>query len=223
MSNKIGDIVWAGTLGAVVIALIVPQSRELFVDSTKAYPYIMGFLKVALLATMGELLAGRIVSGSWVKPVGLIWRSIIWGFFGVAFALVFPLFSAGTQAVIKMKLLPILEDGFAEKLSIAFWTSTITNLIFAPTFMAFHRITDTWIEAAEGTFSGIIKTPLSKVTSTIQWSAFIDFVVCRTIPIFWIPAHTVTFLLPPEYRVLSASLLSIALGGILGFAKKRKS
>jgi hypothetical protein len=31
----------------------------------------------------------------------------------------------------------------------------------------------------------------------------------------------VTFLLPPEYRVLMAALLSIALGAILAFAKKK--
>jgi hypothetical protein len=43
----------------------------------------------------------------------------------------------------------------------------------------------------------------------------------KTIPLFWIPAHTITFSLPPEYRVLMASFLSIALGGILAFAKRR--
>jgi hypothetical protein len=45
----------------------------------------------------------------------------------------------------------------------------------------------------------------------------------KTIPIFWIPAHTITFLLPSEYRVLSAAFLSIALGTILAFAKKSDS
>ena len=37
---------------------------------------------------------------------------------------------------------------------------------------------------------------------------------------FWIPAHTGTFLLPPEFRVVCAALLAIALGAILGFAKR---
>ena len=47
------------------------------------------------------------------------------------------------------------------------------------------------------------------------------FVVGKTIPFFWIPAHTVTFLLPPEYRVFVAALLSIALGLILALASSR--
>jgi hypothetical protein len=48
----------------------------------------------------------------------------------------------------------------------------------------------------------------------------VSFVLLRTIPFFWIPAHTLTFMLPPEYRVLAAAMLSVALGAILAFAKR---
>ena len=44
----------------------------------------------------------------------------------------------------------------------------------------------------------------------------------RTIPLFWIPAHTVSFLLPPDYQVLYAALLGVALGLILALAGKRR-
>ena len=37
---------------------------------------------------------------------------------------------------------------------------------------------------------------------------------------FWTPVNTYTFLLPSEFRVLSGALLAIALGFILGMAKK---
>jgi hypothetical protein len=37
---------------------------------------------------------------------------------------------------------------------------------------------------------------------------------------FWIPAQTVTFLLPSEFRVMSAAFLAIVLGFILGMAKR---
>ena len=46
-------------------------------------------------------------------------------------------------------------------------------------------------------------------------------ILFRTIPLFWIPAHTFTFLLPPELRILFAAFLSVALGAILAFAKRR--
>ena len=61
------------------------------------------------------------------------------------------------------------------------------------------------------------------MTNRIDWNGFVSFVVVKTIPLFWIPAHTVTFMLAPEYRVVVAAFLSIALGGILSFAKKKGS
>ncbi|MCK7530557.1 MAG: Mpv17/PMP22 family protein [Marinilabiliales bacterium] len=40
-------------------------------------------------------------------------------------------------------------------------------------------------------------------------------VLKKTIPFFWIPAQTITFLLPPEFQILFAALLSTVLGVIL--------
>jgi hypothetical protein len=40
----------------------------------------------------------------------------------------------------------------------------------------------------------------------------------KTIPLFWIPAHTITFLLDPDYQVLFAAFLGIMLGAILAVA-----
>jgi hypothetical protein len=88
--------------------------------------------------------------------------------------------------------------------------------------MLFHRVTDTFIDLGSGNLSKIMKVKLGDVIGKIDFKGFISFVVIKTIPIFWIPAHTVTFMLAPEYRVLMASFLSIAMGGILAFAKRRK-
>ena len=40
----------------------------------------------------------------------------------------------------------------------------------------------------------------------------------KTIPFFWIPAHTITFLLAPQYQVLFAALLGVMLGILLSVA-----
>ena len=77
------------------------------------------------------------------------------------------------------------------------------NLSFAPTMMAFHRITDTFIDLKVGNEGE--KVTLGQVVKKIDWDGFVSFVLVKTIPIFWIPAHTITFLLPPEYRVLMAT------------------
>jgi hypothetical protein len=181
-----------------------------------ALPYLIGFAKFFLLATTGELLARRIGSGAWRRPPGLLARAVIWGLLGAVIVLVFDIFAGGVAGAMKKGLLP----GGDSRLAFAFFVSTTMNLTFAPTMMLFHRVTDTCIDlrhARPGTAVG-----LDDVTAAIDWHGFVTFVLLKTIPIFWIPAHTVTFLLPAEYRVLAAALLSIALGAILAFAKRKR-
>lgn len=217
------DFLWAGILILVVAFLVVPSTHEIFVQASKFHPYLMGFIKFFILATMGELLAIRISNGDWKKPAGLIYRAIIWGFIGMLIVIVFEIYSSGVASAMKKGLLPSFGNGFAQNLAFAFFTSALMNLLFAPTFMAFHRVTDTFIDMGDGKLANILKISLSDVVKKIDWSGFVGFVVCKTIPFFWIPAHTITFLLPPEYRVLMAAMLSIALGGILAFAKRRSA
>jgi len=87
--------------------------------------------------------------------------------------------------------------------------------------MVFHRLADTYIDMLHEKAGASVG--LKDVVGRIDWKGFFLFVVCKTIPFFWIPAHTVTFLLPPEYRVLTAAGLSLALGLILAFAKKKNT
>ncbi len=216
---KKGDFIWLSVLLAIGAILVVPTSRIAFIGVTKAHPYLMGFIKVAILAMMGELMAMRIMTGKWAKPVGTPWRAFIWGLFGMTFALMFPIFDAGVRGAIQTGYLPSFGDG---TLSTAFFTSALINLAFAPTFMGLHRITDTYIELCDGKVENLKQVSIGDVVNHIDWKGLISFVYVKTIPIFWIPAHTVTFLLPPEYRVLLASFLSTALGGILAYAKKSK-
>ncbi|PHJ14074.1 membrane protein [Fervidobacterium sp. SC_NGM5_G05] len=201
--------------------LIYDKTRAAYLIFNAAHPYILGFLKVGILATFGEILALRIIKGRYVMPVGLIYRFIVWGFLGIVFVAVFELFGSGTTALLDKNLLPYYSN--ARKFFQAFYTSVLMNLIFAPTFMAFHRITDAYIDLSEGKLSKMLKINLDKALSYIDWKTFANFVVLKTIPFFWIPAHTVTFLLPSSYRVLVAALLSVALGVILSLKKKAKS
>lgn len=212
---KKGDFLWLSTILLIAFFLLFKPTHVAFVMATKAHPYIMGFIKVSMLATLGELLAIRLKKGEYIKPYGLVFRFIVWGFFGVVFALVFEVFAQGVLSAMKTGLLPKSNS----KILFAFFTSTIMNLIFAPSFMALHRITDTYIDLGQGRLNKIFNVKLKDVVSKIDWYNYISFVVLKTIPFFWIPAHTITFILPSEYRVLMASFLSIALGAILSFKK----
>jgi len=210
-----GDLIWGGILAGLAVLLAVPKTRNLFLFVTQAHPFLIGFFKFFILATMGELLAIRIIKGAWITPAGFIWRAIVWGLIGMLIVLIFDIYAAGMQAAFQKGLIP----GGGVLIVGAFLTSAMLNLTFAPTFMAFHRITDTYIDLLSGRSKAW--PTLAEVNSRIDWNNFISFVVLKTLPFFWIPAHTITFLLPPVYRVLTAAALSIALGAILATAKRK--
>ena len=212
--GTIQTILWILVIALFGAILVIPSTRDVFLAATKAHPYLMGFMKFGILATMGELLAIRIASGNWSMPKGLQWRSLIWGLIGMLVTLIFQIFAGGITAAMAGGYLP----GGENKFLFAFFVGSIMNLTFGPSFMAAHRFTDTWLDLH---YEGKKNIKVLDVTNRINWNSFVSFVVMKTIPFFWIPAHTITFLLAPEYRVVAAAFLSIALGGILSFAKKK--
>ena len=199
---------------AYILALTFPASRAVFQAATETSPYIMGFFKFAFLATTGEILARRISDGAFSFPPKVMAKSIIWGVIGMMIALLFPFYSAGVQAAQDAGLLP----GRHSFVATAVLTSVINNFTFGIVMMIAHRITDTMIEMR----ADRRKATVIKAVEAIDWPGFVSFVIFRTIPFFWIPAHSVTFMLAPQYRVILSAFLSIALGLLLAVARKKK-
>jgi hypothetical protein len=83
--------------------------------------------------------------------------------------------------------------------------------------MTLHKITDTLIDK-KLLFS---KWPFLSIWKNLDWDSQWKK-VAPTILWFWIPAHTITFSLPPEYRVLLAAYLGIVLGIILSYYNAQK-
>jgi len=250
---KYGTIIWVGILAAVAVFLIVPDTNEMFKQATGAHPYLMGFVKFALLSIMGEFLANRLVHKKWVKVKGLLPKMFVWGVLGMMIVLMFSLYTQGVHGAIAKGLLwagspandgisasGVLSIGsqnisiaigaeppFWSRLLTAFYISAIMNLTFGAVFMAAHRVTDTYIDSVYdrngfgGNSNENRKPTIAGVISKIDWPGFLKFVVGKTIPLFWIPAHTITFMLPDQYKVLFAASLSIVLGLILSYAKLR--
>ncbi|MDD3169324.1 MAG: Mpv17/PMP22 family protein [Eubacteriales bacterium] len=204
---------WCLIVLLAVAVVVLPEPRAVFINLTTEHPYLMGFLKFALLATMGELLAIRIRNGCWKLPGGILCRTLVWGVLGMMITLMFQVYAGGIEHCLIKGFLPGSENRFL----FALWAAVIMNLSFAPAFMAFHRVTDTFIDKY---CSGCRSIKVFHVLSEIDWVEFIHFIVLKTIPFFWIPAHTITFLLSPEYRVVMAAFLSIALGVFLSLGKR---
>ena len=212
-SNLKYDLFWIFAIGGVLIIMLMPPMADGYQWMNTNFPYMTAFLKFMLLAPMGELLARRIRTGKWKVPSYLLARAFVWGFLGMVIALAFQLFSGGVIGAIEKGFLPQSESALLN----AFMISAIMNVIFAPVMMAFHRFTDTSFDMR---FEAVSPT-LNMIVERIDWGQFFSVVVAKTIPFFWIPAHTITFLLPSEYRVMMAAVLSIALGMILALAKRK--
>jgi hypothetical protein len=215
MLMKKGDFIWALIMIAMIGFIAAPATNKIFMEFTGEHPYVSGFIKFSILATMGELLAVRIMKKDWSSlPKGIPYRALVWGMLGMLIVLAFEIYGSGVISAQEKGLLP--RGG---KIVYAFTVSTLLNTTFAPMLMGTHKITDTYIDL-------VYKNPgerptLAVIAETIDWKGFLSFVIMKTLPLFWIPAHTITFLLPPEYKVLFAASLSLALGLILAFAKSK--
>lgn len=211
--------------------------QDVFLYNEK-YWVLTSFIKFGLLATLGEVLGLRIKTGQYLaKGFGILPRAIVWGFLGISIKLAFVVFSTGVpiflekscslpEAAQAMKAKDITEAmsqglGWMRLLS-AFSISVLMNIFFAPIMMTFHKITDTHIVDNGGTMKGFLKSiKFGEIFPRINWFVQWDFVFKRTIPFFWFPAHTITFLLPGQYRVAFAAVLGIALGVILAIASQK--
>ena len=187
---------------------------------------LMSFFKFAVLATLGESIGLRIKKGKYSeRGFGILPRAIVWGVIGLGIKLAFTTFYHGVPLFLEYDL------GFegarkylagplsVNKVAVAFAISTAMNLIFAPVMMTFHKITDTHIEQTGGTLKGFFSPlPFGQIIRNLNWKVQYEFVFKKTIPLFWIPAHTITFLLPVDFQVLFAAVLGIMLGVILAIA-----
>lgn len=214
---KKGDIIWAALLLMCVTILVVPQTRIAFITATDLHPYIGGFIKFGILATMGDLLGIRILKKNWVIPKGVIYKVIVWGLIGLMITLVFTVYMGGVAAAQVAGKLPFAGSIVAQ----AFFGSAIMNITFGPMMMVFHRFTDMYINLKYEKNGG--KVTLGELIDKNDWHSLVEFSWIKTCPLFWIPAHTLVFMMPAEYRVIVSAFLSIALGILLTIAKKEKS
>ena len=228
------DFIFILIVIAVFIAVFLP-----FVISDVLYDWylafnaehgmVMSFLKFGILATMGELLGLRISKGVYYfEGFGVLPRAIVWGILGMGINMAFIVFSTGVPAFMGYMGMNNLTEVMAgaltpEKVLLAFSISVVMNSIFAPVFMTLHKITDMHIMNNGGTLRGLF-TPIKMgdIMQNLNWKVQWGFVFKKTIPLFWFPAHTITFLLPGEMRVLFAALLGVLLGVILSIAARKK-
>lgn len=220
---KKADFVLIAIILAITLLFILkPEVLEMYSKLNNEHGMWLSFIKFAILATFGECLALRIRTGKYnAKGFGILPRAIVWGFLGLTIKMAFVIFSTGTPFFLEYLGLNnariSMISGFSlMKVFIAFCISLTMNLIYAPVMMTLHRITDMHIISNGGTLVGFFRPiQMRKNFNQLDWDTLWNFVFKKTIPFFWIPAHTITFLLPEGLQVLFAAILGIALGVIL--------
>lgn len=222
---KKDDLPVIGVVGILIVGFFTaPQVPAAYMDFNAKHGLVTSFIKFAVLATFGESLALRISRGIYFeKGFGLLSRAFVWGVLGLIIKLVFIVFATGSpnfvSYLIDTRSLLTFGDT-ANRLIFAFGTSLALNMIFSPWLFIVHNITDEHIRRCEGNFKRFFSPIQFKdIIVNLNWAVIWNFSIKKTIPFFWLPAHTLTFYLPPEHRILMAALLSIVLGVALALAR----
>jgi hypothetical protein len=170
-----------------------------------AHPILSAIIQFAILGTLGEVAARNVAAKRWhypFSPAMTLWKMLVWSLLAVCIKYAFVGFNGFVDGLVSNRS-PLLPATFLEKGSFlrALAISFFMNLQFGPFLILIHRLLDNLMEK-EKTWRGIDKGLYS-----LLW--------------FWIPAHTVTFMLPKEFQIGLAALWSLALGFILGFIRRR--
>jgi hypothetical protein len=174
---------------------------ENYIQWVKDNPLLSAAVQFGILGTIGEIIscsfrAKKLALPGKLYQVGL--KILAWALLGVIIKYGFAGMKGFTRALLDHGMLPSFLDA---GIGWAFAVSVLTNVFFGPQMMFFHRLEDNLI-LWEWNTAG-----LTTAWWTLLW--------------FWIPAHTVTFSLPPEYQIGLAAVWSVVLGLILGLSKGR--
>lgn len=177
-----------------------------------AHPYYAGFFQFFVFATGGEFISTRLTTHSWQMNKLFVYKALIWGLGGMIIALNFRLFYVGTADAMNIGLLPFKGSNLAH----AFYTSSANNLMYGPIHSAFTVVAGVYLELKIMQKQSI---SIYNAINSIDWGQFTSFIICKCIPFFWIPVNTFTFLLPHEYRVICAAILSLVYGILITVLK----
>lgn len=160
-------------------------------------PFLLAFIKFAILGTAGEIVA-KLIGKKKIELKTSLWSVLVWGVLGIIIKLAFTGFHGFTDGLIAAGYIP------GGSISKAFFMSFFTNAMFGPWVIILHRVFDNLI-------TGKITVPtegLKGAMLTLLW--------------FWLPAHTITFALPHDWQITLAAVWSFVLGLILGVFKNKK-
>lgn len=176
---------------------------EWYISIVQKCPIFSAMVQFAILGTLGDCVAKWIQNKKIFWPFGLkesIWKPIEWAFLAILIKAAFVGFNGFIDSLISYGLLP---HHFSHQGSFlrAFGISVSMNVQFGVLLVLLHRILDYL------PFGKTKWTNIHKGLYSLLW--------------FWIPAHTVTFMLPKDFQIGLAAFWSVMLGLILGLFNRK--
>ncbi len=172
---------------------------KIYVDWVHSMPIVSSMIQFAILGTLGEVISKWVIRKSFKYPFGFfltLWKMIVWAILAVGIKYAFKGHVAMVEALETAKMLPPLSN-FGKALAI----SVSLNTQFGLLLVIMHRVLDNLVEKHKNWRN------LDKGFYALLW--------------FWVPAHTLTFMLSEPYRIGLAAVWSVALGLILGFFNRK--
>jgi hypothetical protein len=172
-----------------------------YVELVKEYPIYSAMVQFAILGTLGDIFSKWMQQGKVHKPYKIsiiLLKMLEWAIIAVTIKYAFTGFQGFIDSLIAHNLLPELSN-FGR----AFTVSVTMNLQYGLFLVIFHRFLDNVI-AKQHNWKNIDKGMFSLI-----W--------------FWIPAHTITFMLEKPFQIGLAALWSVVLGFILGYYNRENN
>ena len=172
---------------------------NIYVELVKEYPIYSAMVQFAVLGTLGDVFSKWMQIGKIYKPYNLftiLLKMLEWAIIAVTIKYAF----IGFQGFVD----GLMEHGLIPKLGLfgrAFTVSLTMNLQYGLFLVIFHRFLDNLI-AKQNNWKNIDKGMFSLI-----W--------------FWIPVHTITFMLEKPYQIGLAAIWSVVLGFILGYYNRQ--
>ena len=171
-----------------------------YVELVKEYPIYSAMIQFAVLGTLGDVFSKWMQKGHVFSPYKwyvVLLKMLEWAIIAITIKYAFVGIQGFVDSLVSHNLLPELG-----KFGRAFTVSVAMNLQYGLFLVVFHRFLDNVI-AQQKNWKNIDKGMLSLV-----W--------------FWIPAHTITFMLDRPYQIGLAAVWSIVLGFILGYYNREQ-
>ena len=166
-----------------------------YIDLVTTYPIYSAMIQFAILGTLGDVFSKCMQKGKIYVPYKIsiiVLKMLEWALIAVTIKYAFVGYQGFVNSLISHGLLP--ELGLFGS---AFAVSVTMNLQYGLFLVIFHRFLDNLI-ARQNNWKNINKGMFS-----LLW--------------FWIPAHTITFMLDKPYQIGLAAIWSVVLGFILGY------